>query len=182
MEPTFLNISTGSFWAFMLIAFGCGYLLASLFIKNKYKNELDKCLLEKSTLLNNVENVPGVLPSASPIKAVQTRGRSGLAVRVPEIKVSARVNLQGKLDFDRIGQADPEQANDLKMIDGIGPFIEEKLNHLGIYNFDQLSKLEDDDIKIITELLEFFPGRIKRDNWIDQAKKLSKKYRVAREV
>ncbi|WP_262899806.1 hypothetical protein [Robertkochia flava] len=44
MEPTIFSFSSGSFWAFIVIAFGLGYLLASLFIKNKYKNELEKCL------------------------------------------------------------------------------------------------------------------------------------------
>ncbi|WP_224490498.1 hypothetical protein [Robertkochia flava] len=133
-------------------------------------------------MLNNVHNVPGEIETGNAIKAVQTRGRSGLAVKVPEIKITGKAHLRGKLDFERLGEGNSELANDLKMIDGIGPFIEEKLNHLGIYNFEQLSRLKEEDIKIITELLEFFPGRIDRDNWIGQAKKLSKKYPVTKEV
>lgn len=183
MEPTLMNLTSGAFWALMLIAFGLGYMVASLFIKNKYKSELDKCHLEKSMLLNNVKNVPGELNSANTIKAVQTRGRSGMAVKIPEIKVKPqKMSLHSRINFERLGKATAEEANDLKMIDGIGPFIEEKLNNIGIFSFSQIGNFEDEDIGVITELLEFFPGRIARDNWVEQAKKLSRKYPATREI
>jgi len=57
----------------------------------------------------------------------------------------------------------------LKLISGIGPFIEEKLNGIGIYTFDQISRFTKEDIDTVTELIKFFPGRIERDNWTDQA-------------
>jgi predicted flap endonuclease-1-like 5' DNA nuclease len=68
-----------------------------------------------------------------------------------------------------------EDKDDLKIIVGIGPFIEEKLHALGIYTFEQISKFTDADVEQVTEAIEFFPGRIQRDHWISQAAELWEK-------
>ncbi len=115
------------------------------------------------------------------IKAVKTRERSGLAVHkdsdtgheeplqvAKEIDISA---LEG-LDFSRLGKADVYNKDDLKQISGVGPFVEEKLNSIGIFTFEQISRFTEEDIKKVTDLTKFFPGRIERDDWIAQAKKL----------
>lgn len=77
------------------------------------------------------------------------------------------------LDFKNFGFGDKDNKDMLTQIDGIGPYIEEKLNEIGIYNFDQISKLEIKDIRILTTLIDFFPGRIERDDWVGQAKALN---------
>ena len=64
--------------------------------------------------------------------------------------------------------------DDLKEIKGIGPVIEKKLNMLGIVNFKQISELSDGALEQIAHTLKFFPGRIRRDHWVDQAKNLMK--------
>ncbi len=76
------------------------------------------------------------------------------------------------LNYESFGKADKEKKDDLKIISGIGPFIEERLNALDIYTFEQISKFSPTDIETVTEAIEFFPGRIARDHWVDQAKKL----------
>jgi len=60
--------------------------------------------------------------------------------------------------------------DDLKLIHGIGPAIEKKLNALGIYSFRQISEFTPRAIDEITESIKFFPGRIERDNWVSQAR------------
>jgi len=80
-----------------------------------------------------------------------------------------------KIDYSKIGVAHKEDAQDLTQIHGIGPFIQEKLNYLGIYTFEQISKFTKQDIETVTDIIEFFPGRIERDNWVSQAKSLMKK-------
>jgi len=74
-----------------------------------------------------------------------------------------------ELDFNRFGYGSEHSRDDLTRIEGIGPYIEEKLFEIGIFNFDQISKFKEADIRIITELIDFFPGRIERDNWVQQA-------------
>jgi ELWxxDGT repeat protein len=62
--------------------------------------------------------------------------------------------------------------DDLQTIKGIGPFIEEKLNALGIYKIEQIAKLTSDLEDEVNIAIEFFPGRVKRDEWVKQAKEL----------
>ncbi len=63
--------------------------------------------------------------------------------------------------------------DDLTRIRGIGPFIERKLNELGIFTFEQLAACDDELIEQLTLAIEFFPGRIKRDDWVGQAARLA---------
>jgi predicted flap endonuclease-1-like 5' DNA nuclease len=65
--------------------------------------------------------------------------------------------------------------DDLKMISGVGPKYEETLNGIGIFTFAQVSKMTPDAIKAVEEITNYFPGRIERDDWISQAKKLMNK-------
>jgi predicted flap endonuclease-1-like 5' DNA nuclease len=82
---------------------------------------------------------------------------------------------KGRIYYDRLGVAHKHQANNLTLIKGIGLWIEERLNMLDIYTFEQISKLTPTDVEIITEILEISPGRIDQDDWVSQARKLAKK-------
>ena len=75
-----------------------------------------------------------------------------------------------KLSYETIGFAHSFERDDLTKIEGIGPYIEEKLNEIDIYTFEQISKLTASDIRALTDIIDFFPGRIERDNWVGQAK------------
>jgi predicted flap endonuclease-1-like 5' DNA nuclease len=75
-----------------------------------------------------------------------------------------------KIDFGTIGIATMSEKDDLQVVKGIGPFIEEKLNALGIYTFQQISKMSSDLEDQVNEAIEFFPGRVKRDQWVMQCK------------
>jgi ELWxxDGT repeat protein len=77
------------------------------------------------------------------------------------------------IDFGVIGTASASEKDDLKIIKGIGPFIEKKLNALGIYQFAQIAKMTSDLEDEVNIAIEFFPGRVKRDEWVKQAKELA---------
>jgi predicted flap endonuclease-1-like 5' DNA nuclease len=79
-----------------------------------------------------------------------------------------------KIDFATLGVASASEKDDLKSIKGIGPFIEEKLNALGIFTFEQVSKMTAKIEEEVNVAIEFFPGRVKRDEWAKQAKQLHK--------
>ena len=76
------------------------------------------------------------------------------------------------IDFNVLGTANADDKDDLQAIKGVGPFIEEKLNALGIYTLSQISKMTSDLEEQVNEAIEFFPGRVKRDEWANQAKVL----------
>ena len=79
---------------------------------------------------------------------------------------------KNRIYYDRIGKARKEEADDLTIISGIGGWIKEKLNALDIYTFRQISKFTEEDVHTVTEVIEYFPGRIERDEWILQAQEL----------
>lgn len=69
--------------------------------------------------------------------------------------------------------AAPEgDADDLKMISGVGPALEKKLHAAGVTSFAQIAAWSEDDITRMDDVLSF-KGRIARDNWVEQAKKLA---------
>ncbi|MEL6645305.1 MAG: endonuclease [Pseudomonadota bacterium] len=72
------------------------------------------------------------------------------------------------LDGPRGGEAD-----DLKMIKGVGPKLEQLLHRLGFYHFDQVAGWTADEVAWVDANLEGFKGRVSRDNWVDQAKVLA---------
>lgn len=74
--------------------------------------------------------------------------------------------------FDRIGTAHKDNADELTLISGIGGWINQKLNALDIYTFRQISNFSEEDVHIVTEAIEYFPGRIERDEWVLQAHEL----------
>jgi predicted flap endonuclease-1-like 5' DNA nuclease len=79
---------------------------------------------------------------------------------------------KSKILYNRIGTAREHEADDLTKISGIGKWINVKLNALAIFTYKQISRFNEDDIHEVTEAIEYFPGRIERDEWITQAKEL----------
>ena len=61
------------------------------------------------------------------------------------------------------------EPDDLKLISGIGPALEKKLNACGISRYQELATLSDADIDRVEAAIKSF-GRIRRDDWIGQAK------------
>lgn len=66
-----------------------------------------------------------------------------------------------------------EGSDDLKLISGVGPKLQQTLNELGIYRFDQVAGWRKKEIEWVDARLRF-KGRIKRDDWMSQAKILAK--------
>ena len=65
------------------------------------------------------------------------------------------------------------EADDLKEISGIGLKIENALYELGIFHFSQIAEWSQDNVTWIETYLAT-KGRIKREEWIEQAKELSR--------
>ena len=63
-------------------------------------------------------------------------------------------------------------ADNLTSITGVGPKLESALNGAGIFHYWQIASLTDQQIEALDSRLDF-RGRIARDNWIEQARKLS---------
>ena len=71
------------------------------------------------------------------------------------------------------------EADDLEQVNGIGPMLCELLNEVGVYYFWQIAEWGPDEIEWVDDKLQHFKGRIQRDDWVGQAKRLARQPGVA---
>ncbi len=69
-------------------------------------------------------------------------------------------------------EPEPEPDN-LLMIDGVGPKLEQFLRRQGIYTFRDLAELDDDRVAALQGRLPQYPDRIRRERWVEQARLFS---------
>ncbi len=81
-----------------------------------------------------------------------------------------------------IGAARGGEADDLKLIWGVGPEIEKLLNQNGIYHFDQVAAWSKADVTWFDKISKVFEGRVEREKWVEQSKKLATGWRPDREI
>ena len=62
--------------------------------------------------------------------------------------------------------------DDLKLIVGVGPVLERMLQQLGVATYRQIARWSERDIDEFNAKLQEFPGRIRRDAWVTQARAL----------
>ena len=67
------------------------------------------------------------------------------------------------------GTAAPD---DLKLIVGVGPVLERMLHQLGVTSYRDIARWSERDIDEFDARLAEFPGRIRRDGWVTQAREL----------
>jgi predicted flap endonuclease-1-like 5' DNA nuclease len=66
----------------------------------------------------------------------------------------------------------PGAPDDLKLIVGVGPVLERMLQQLGITSYRQIARWTERDIQEFDAKLPEFHGRIRRDEWVKQARAL----------
>ena len=72
-----------------------------------------------------------------------------------------------------LNEARASGADNLKEIKGVGPKMEQMLNAMGVYHFDQVAGWNADEVAWVDANLKGFKGRVSRDGWVDQAKILA---------
>jgi len=101
----------------------------------------------------------------------ETKTESKVAEKPATAKTDAKAaeKTAGDAPMFKRPAGDPD---DLKKISGVGPVIEKKLHALGITKYAQIAGFSKDEIAQVDEVLNF-KGRIERDDWLNQAKKLA---------
>ncbi len=79
--------------------------------------------------------------------------------------------------LDAIGRFDAEVQNqdDLTLINGIGPNIAAQLHIIGIFTFDQISRMTDVEYDLMKDIMGEFTGSPSKDDWAGQAMILKNK-------
>lgn len=123
----------------------------------RLKADLDACLTARSGTAQ-----PAVEPSAPPSAVAAVA--SPLMSEPAPVEMARPRTLEAPLG----GKAD-----DLKLIKGIGPKMEQLCNRLGFFHFRQIADWTPQELAWVDANLEDFKGRATRDNWIGQARDLA---------
>ena len=118
--------------------------------------------------------------SASPAPAAEPAPAAVAPAKLAEVpateapakaaaKPAAPANMVGTKP-KALGRARRFQPDDLKVIEGIGPKMEEALNGMGYFHYDQIASWTPEEVAWIDENLPSFKGRASRDRWVAQAK------------
>ena len=136
--------------------------------------------------LETVIKITAILPDG--VKAVKPKKKKEVEVKSTEAKVieaEPKEEAPAKGETKKAAKAAETDArgrlsgpqgtkDDLKLIKGVGKVLEGKLNDAGIYHFWQVAALDPAQVEELENDMSF-PGRVTRDDWIAQAKELSKK-------
>ena len=143
--------------------------------KISYGEGVERVFPVYSPLIDNIEVVRrGHVRRA---KLYYLRGRRGKSARIPERrdarakgKAAAAARKAASKSFK--GFTKPKgAADDLTQIKGVGEELIERLNKIGVTQFEQIANWTDEDIANVDEVLSF-KGRIEREDWADQARAL----------
>lgn len=151
-----------------------GYLLGKM---SKCDNKEDIEDFETKKELNDYS-----APNKDTIEATKGKSTEEIA-KVAGTSTAATMHIQDKDLTAAIGQevgvrpvqlsdTHDKEIDDLKEISGIGLKVEEVLHSIGIYRFEQIANWNSDNIEWVENYLSF-KGRIKKEDWIAQAKLLS---------
>lgn len=77
--------------------------------------------------------------------------------------------------------AQAQAGDDLTRIKGLGPKLAEQLGALGVTSYAQIAEWDDAEIDRIDAQLGRFQGRIRRDDWVTQARLLAEADQTAYE-
>jgi NADH-quinone oxidoreductase subunit E len=117
---------------------------------------------------------------AAPAAKKAPAKKAAAAKLVPAKKATAKAVAEKAAPVAEVAEAAPEVlkeargglSDDLKLLKGVGPKLEQTLNDLGFFHFDQIAAWGEAEVAWVDSRLTF-KGRIKRDGWIDQAAKLA---------
>jgi len=113
-------------------------------------------------------------PKPAPAEAKQESAKQPVVAKAKPATSPAKPEISASKDpLEKILLAKPQGvADDLKAINGVGPKLETALNEAGIFHYWQIAGLTETQIEALDTKLDF-RGRIARDNWIEQARKLT---------
>jgi predicted flap endonuclease-1-like 5' DNA nuclease len=126
------------------------------------------CSELKPLVQSNETSTAPSAPAPAPAPAAEAAPVTAPVAQATEVEAVEDAVRPEALSGARDGGAD-----DLKMINGVGPKLEIMLNELGFYHFDQIAGWSAAEVAWVNDNLTGFKGRVSRDNWVEQARKLA---------
>jgi large subunit ribosomal protein L21 len=139
--------------------------------RRKHSSKRTKGHRQKLTLVRVTEILASGADKSGVKAAVGAGSVAGVAVAAAAPKKAAAPKAEKKAEAPKAAAAG---ADDLKLLSGVGPALEKKLQEAGVTSFAQIAAWTDADVEEFGEKLSF-KGRIEREGWIEQAKELASK-------
>ncbi len=171
-SPTFVDIgifigTIGFFFVLFLLYARTFPVIAQAEVKTILKSSGEKYKKLREAGIDHRDELPKVKAK------VIYEGTSAIVETEPSKENEAsQKDISSLLDNLGAFDATTQTADDLKKVNGIGPVMEKKLNEIGIYTFDQVSKMTETEYNLLDSITGSFPGRAQRDDWAGQAEKL----------
>lgn len=159
MEPTLI---IGSILLFIL---GCvfGYIASDTWPSSA------KAALAKP----QPKAAPAKPAAAKPKAAAKPAAKKTAPARKPARKPAAKTAAKPAARKTAAKRKPASTKDDLKLISGVGPALEKKLNKLGVKTYADIAQWKKADVERVDEELNF-KGRIQREDWVKQARVLAK--------
>ena len=155
-------------WIWILLAALLGLFIGWLIWRNSGGSDNSDEVILLRRQLEDCQKKCRELESSSASVAESAPAPAPAPVSAPEPETESLISD----DWKPQGMTEaPDSPDDLKRISGIGPVIQKTLNGLGIYHFKQISDFTPENIRWVDNFIDF-PGRIDREGWVEQARKL----------
>ena len=131
------------------------------------------CSELKPLVQSNETSTAPSAPECAPAPAAEPAPVTAPVAQAPEVEAPVVGAVEDAVRPEALSGARDGGADDLKMIKGVGPKLEIMLNELGFYHFDQIAGWSAAEVAWVDDNLTGFKGRVSRDNWVEQARKLA---------
>ena len=128
------------------------------------------CSELKPLVQSNETSTAPSAPAPAPAPAAEA---APVTAPLPVVEAPEAEAVEDAVRPEALSGARDGGADDLKMIKGVGPKLEIMLNELGFYHFDQIAGWSAAEVAWVNDNLAGFKGRVSRDNWVEQARKLA---------
>ena len=170
---TLLLVVIGLNWLASILLGGlvfviCGYVFPGLFCSSATPT-----VAEPSSAPRPAAPTPAPAPAkdTAPAEAVPADAAPAVPVEVsPAAPVAAPAAGEKP---ETLSAARGGMSDNLKLIKGVGPKLEQLLNRMGFYHFDQIAAWSGGQVAWVDQNLEGFKGRVTRDGWVAQARTLA---------
>jgi large subunit ribosomal protein L21 len=139
--------------------------------RRKHGSQRKKGHRQQLTLVEITEILPAGGDKSGVKEAIGAGSAPAAATSAPAAKPAKPAKAEKQTETPAKA-ASAEGGDDLKQLSGVGPALEKKLHEGGITTFAQIAAWTEADIAEMDEKLNF-KGRIEREGWVEQAKKLA---------
>jgi large subunit ribosomal protein L21 len=136
--------------------------------RRKHSSKRTKGHRQQLTLLRITE----ILAEGADKTGVKAAVGAGSVPRSAAPKPAAKKAAAKKAAPKKAETAAAAEGDDLTRLSGVGPVLAKKLKEAGVTTFAQIAAWTPEDVAAMDEKLSF-KGRIEREGWIEQAKKLA---------